>query len=93
MYKRQVVNPVSASSAYNDDQKIEFGFMAHRISLHYRSGTNNIKFSTNGSDDIAELGGDVNEVQSVEITEPSTELWYTNGSGDEIIEITAFSTH
>lgn len=93
MYKRTVVSPVSASSSYNDDQKLTFGFMAHRLSLHYREGTNNIKFSINGSDDIAELGDDANEVQSVEIVEPTTELWYTGGAGDEIIEITASATY
>ena len=93
MFKRTLVSPVSASSTYNDTQKIEFGFMAHRISLHYRSGTNPVNFSINGSDTTVQLGDDTNLIQSYEIVEPTTELWYMGGAGDEVIEIMASASY
>ncbi len=67
--------------------------MAHRITIHFRSGTNAVEFSTNGSDTFERVGPSVGDKQSVEITEPSTEIWYKGASGDEVISVVAQSHH
>jgi len=92
-YKRTLLNPATASSTFADTTKITFGFMAHRISIHYKSGTNAVEFSTNGSDSFDVVGPAAGDKQSVELTEPSTEIWYKGASGDEVISIIAQSHH
>lgn len=91
MISRNEIDPVPSGSDYVDAQKLEFGFMAHIIYIHFREGTNAIKFSFNGQDDHVVVKDDSGYLQSVELTEDATEIWYSGGSGDEIVEVIAIA--
>lgn len=91
MVKRVEINPVPAGTAYVDAQMETFGFIAHKIQFNYRSGTNPIKISFNGTTTHLVLDDDGTYPQTWEVEEPHVQFWYMNGAGDEILEVTAFS--
>ena len=78
------------NSDYGDDVKYEFGFPSGYVQLHYRSGTNPIYYSFNGSEDHGVLDNAIGSIQTQMLSDFCTgEIWLRGGSGDEAVEIIA----
>jgi hypothetical protein len=83
-----VVTSIS-NSAYNDTHRYDFGISSLTIVIHFRSGTNPITYSFNGTDDHGTVGGSAGYIQTM-VLEPmrAHSLWLKGGTGDETVEIT-----
>ena len=78
------------NSEYGDSVRYKFGFISSYLQLHYRSGTNPIYYSFNGSEDHGVLDNAIGSIQTQIFGDFSTnEIWLRGGSGDEAVEIIA----
>lgn len=82
------------NAGYDDDNRYGFGFTSDFFQIHYKSGTNPIYYSFNGSEDHGILDNAVGSIQTQILDSfRANEVWLKGGSGDEIIEITAHPKH
>lgn len=77
------------AGAFVDAAKIDFGFTSQSVQLVFRTGTNPIFYSFDGSNIHGKLHNSAGYVKA-QLLEPfrANQIWFGNGSGDEIVELT-----
>lgn len=82
------------AGTFVDAAKIDFGFTSRIVQLVFRSGTNPIEYSFDGTNVHGKLHNTAGHVKS-QILEPfhANQIWFGGGSGDEIVELTVLPNY
>lgn len=76
---------------YDDSHRYNFGLQSNGVQIHYRTGTNAIYYSFNGTDDHGMLNNIAGSIQT-QLLEPfhANSVWLRGGTGDEEVEVSAW---